>query len=399
VNASREYDLLSELTGPTLPAHVYVHVPFCASRCAYCDFFSSTDLSPDRVLPVTAAIVAEATRWGALGLPGVLETLYVGGGTPTVLASELPRVVRDILQQFPVRQAAEVTVEANPDSLTMRLVEELAAAGVTRVSVGVQSFGEDDLAILGRRHSALAAEEACRLVRVAGMDLSLDLMCGVPGQSARSWMTTLERAVATGARHVSVYPLAVEDGTPLFAAVTSGLVEPPDPDTAADMLLTADFMLGDAGLPRYEVANHARPGHESRHNIAYWTGRPYIGVGPSAHGMLDAATAGTVGLVDDPRPGERVRYANVRDLERWLLGDPPAVERLSAPEAAREDVMLGMRMTMGVPQARIAGAGLTPVFESLAADGLVELADARWITTQRGWLLGNEVFGRIWNGE
>jgi putative oxygen-independent coproporphyrinogen III oxidase len=394
-----EYDLLRELSGATLPAHVYVHVPFCASRCAYCDFFSSTDLSPQRVLPVTTAIVAEAAQWGARGLPGVLETLYLGGGTPTILASELPRVVRDVLARFPVRQSAEVTVEANPDSLTMRLAEELAASGVTRVSVGVQSFDDDDLAVLGRRHSSLAAEEACRLVLLSGMDLSLDLMCGVPGQTDRSWRTTLERAIETGARHMSVYPLAIEDGTPLAVAVEGGLVVAPDPDSAADKLLAADFILSEAGLPRYEVANYARPGNESRHNTAYWTGRPYIGVGPSSHGMLDAATAAVVNLVDDPRPGERVRYANVSDLDRWLLGDPPAVERLSRAQAAREDVMLGMRLVRGVREGQVAEAGLATVLESLESDGLVDLRDGRWVATRRGWLLGNEVFGRIWNAE
>jgi oxygen-independent coproporphyrinogen-3 oxidase len=396
--ADDTYDLARELTGPALPGHVYVHVPFCATRCAYFDFYSTTDLSPERVMPVTSAIIAESRHWASRGLPGVLETLYVGGGTPTVLGSELVRVVRDTLEDFPVRQSAEVTVEANPDSLTPRLVEELAAAGVTRVSVGVQSFEAQELALLGRRHSVLAAEEACRLVLAAGMDLSVDLMCGVPGQTTRSWMGSVHSAIQSGAQHVSVYPLAIEEGTPLAVAVAGDIVQAPDPDLAADMLVTAEFMLSEAGIVRYEVANHARPGHESRHNLAYWTGRPYIGIGPSAHGMLDGPTAAGVHLIEDPRPGERVRYSNTADLDAWLLGQAPAFERLTAAEAAREDVMLGMRLVRGVSEAAVAGAGLTEVLVSLEADRLVETRAGRWAATQRGWLLGNEVFGRIWNG-
>lgn len=399
MSADGGYDLLRELTGPTIPSHLYVHVPFCASRCAYCDFYSTTDLGSDRVFPVTAGIIAEAVQWSARGLPGVMETVYFGGGTPTVLGSELTRVVRDVLAAFPVRAAAEVTCEANPDSLTPRLIEELAAAGVTRMSVGVQSFEEGELAVLGRRHDDIVARTACELVRESGLSLAVDLICGIPGQTMASWERTLAATLESDPDHISVYPLAVEPGTALAVAVDAGITPEPDPDLAADMLLTAQRVLAAAGLERYEVANYARPGRRSRHNTAYWTGRPYLGIGPAAHGMLDAPTAAAVNLIDDPRPGERIRYANTRDIDAWVLAVGPEVERLTAAEAAREDVMLGMRLVEGVPERAVQAAGVEPVMLRLELLGLVDCTDGHWRTTTRGWLLGNEVFSAIWAGE
>ncbi len=394
-----EYDLLAELSGPALPAHVYVHVPFCESRCSYCDFYSVVDPTHEYTTTFVSAVAAEATQWANRSLPGVLETLYVGGGTPTALGGQLVRLVTDVLQRFPVRRAAEITVEANPDSLHEGLVEPLAAGGVTRVSVGVQSFDDAVLRLLGRRHDAARAEAACSTVRQAGLHLSVDLMCGIPGQTPQTWIDTLERAIGTGAGHVSVYPLAVEEGTPLAVAIDSGLVDAPDPDMAADMLLAAETMLERAGIPRYEVANYARPGQESRHNSAYWKGRPYLGIGPSAHGMLDPATAAAVNLVDDVAGIGRVRYANVRGVDEWLMGASPEVETLAPQDAAREDVMLGMRLVEGVPESQAETAGVAPSLRSLEIQGLVVLDEGRWRATTRGWLLGNEVFGRIWAGE
>jgi oxygen-independent coproporphyrinogen-3 oxidase len=228
-------------------------------------------------------------------------------------------------------------------------------------------------------------------------------MCGVPGQTMASWAETLEEALDAGAQHMSVYPLSIEEGTPLAADVASGAMPTPDPDLAADMMLLAEKRLGEAGVARYEVANYAVPGHESRHNIAYWTGRSYAGIGPGAHGMLQPDVAQTIGLdlgEDAVAPGiARVRYANWADIDTWLTGGRFDIELLSGSEAAREDVMLGMRLSAGVRADRVAACGLEKVLEELAEAGLVEHADGRWRTTQRGWLLGNEVFGRIWAGE
>jgi oxygen-independent coproporphyrinogen III oxidase len=268
--------------------------------------------------------------------------------------------------------------------------------------VGVQAFDDGVLRLLGRAHDSHQARTALAFVRESGAELSVDLICGVPGQSLASWTESLEQALDAGARHLSIYPLAIEEGTPLAAAISGGIVAEPDPDVAAEMMLLAEARLAMSGIARYEVANYAAPGHESRHNTAYWTGSPYVGIGPGAHGMLTPQTARTLGMyLGDPIADDvaRIRYSNADGLQAWLTGAPHEIERLSAAEVAREDVMLGLRLTRGVRASQVLEAGIEPVLESLAADGLVEVAEGRWRTTQRGWLLGNQVFGRVWAGE
>ena len=386
---------------PQLPAHLYVHVPFCASKCAYCDFASVAGSDSQQVLAVFSGISAEVRRWGMSALPGVLETVYVGGGTPSLHADAVARLLQRVAHDLPVRDGAEVTVEANPDSLDEQALEALLGGGANRISVGVQAFDDRVLRLLGRLHDARAARRAATLVHEAGCELSVDLICGVPGQSMASWVETLEEALETGAKHLSIYPLAIEEGTPLAAAISGGIVEEPDPDVAADMMLVGAERLARSGIVRYEVANYAAPGHEARHNTAYWTGRAYIGCGPGAHGMLDIQTARAVGLYV-PTAGEdvaRVRYSANGDVDGWLTGTSGEIETLTRDQALREDVMLGMRLAEGVEARVVARARLESVFADLARDGLVESADGFWRTTTRGWLLGNEVFGRIWNRE
>jgi oxygen-independent coproporphyrinogen-3 oxidase len=187
------------------------------------------------------------------------------------------------------------------------------------------------------------------------------------------------------------------------AAVAAGALPAPDPDVAAEMMLLAEGMLEAEGLSRYEVANFAVPGHESRHNTAYWTGRPYLAVGPSAHGMVDARDASLVGVMSaPPADAGRLRYWYSSDVQAWLdapLTRPAGVEWLTTAEALREDAMLGLRLSVGIDDALAGRAGVAGVLESLVADGLLTHADARWRVTQRGWLLGNQVFGRVWAGE
>ena len=388
---------------PAVPAHLYVHVPLCAEKCSYCDFFSvAAAHAPVSPSQVADGLLNQAVAWLERGLaPRPLETLYVGGGTPTVLRGYLPALVAALGERFGCAAGAEVTVEANPDSLDAELCDALRDAGVTRVSVGVQSLDASELKLLGRLHGPEQALRAAHAVRSAGLALSLDLMCGLPGQGIRSWARTLTGAIATGAEHISVYPLSLEAGTPLSAAAVIGEVEEPDPDVVADLLLAAEQMLADAGFWRYEIANYARPGAESRHNTAYWTGREYLGIGPGAHGMLAAPTARAGGIVVPESVGvARVRYAVACDLEAGLTVMPRVdIEVLSASEALREDVMLGLRLTRGVAAAAVEDAGVTGSLERLAPMGLVEHVDERWRLTRRGWLLANEVFGAVWAGE
>jgi oxygen-independent coproporphyrinogen III oxidase len=390
-----------ETGAPGMPAHVYFHVPFCRSKCSYCDFASVADATAEEVFAVFSGMEAEVRRWAFSALPGMVETIYVGGGTPSLHPAAVSSLLLHARDELPICDDAEITVEANPDSLTPLALEALLESGVNRISVGVQAFDDRVLGILGRLHNAKEAREALALARDVDVALSVDLMCGIPGQSPASWAESLEEALDAGAQHVSVYPLALEEGTALALAVSSGLLAEPDPDIAAEMMLAAETRLGAAGLMRYEVANYARPGCEARHNNAYWTGGSYIGIGPGAHGMLSADVARTIGVYGaHVRPDvARVRYASEDDPLGWLRGEPGSVEFMTAEEAVREDVMLGMRLARGVLAAQVTEACLGETLLSLARDGLVEQVDGRWRTTQRGWLLGNEVFGRIWTQE
>lgn len=407
-------DLDIETQAP-LTVALYIHVPFCLSKCAYCDFESAVSDCRWHA-PYVDAVLFAAAHWASYDLLDEVPTLYFGGGTPTVLGGELVRLVEGLREIGSLRPDAEITVETNPDTTNQALIERLAQAGVNRFSLGVQSLDDAVLQTLGRRHSAAGALAAAGVLARSGQAFSVDLICGVPGQSETSWRTTLTAALGTGAGHMSVYPLSVEEGTPLAERVEAGSTPEPDPDVAAAMMQTAEQVLGEAGLGRYEVANYARHGQESRHNSSYWTGRAYLGLGPSAASMMPSDAfarvaesegwAGSEPALPDAGPHGRTRFTTTPDTAEFIrhpLAEPADIELLSAEEAGREDVMLGMRLTAGVPAEQISSAGLTAVLEGLESDGLVELSvdgdvAPRWRVTVRGWLLGNRVFGRIWQG-
>lgn len=400
---------MTEPTLPPLPAALYVHVPFCISKCAYCDFASA--VSDVRWhAPYVDAVLFAAGHYSFYDVLDDVTSLYLGGGTPTILSDELVRLVTGLREIASLRPGAEITVETNPETTDLRLVEMLVAAGVNRFSLGVQSFDDAVLSTLGRRHDAARAEAAAAVLARSGQRFSVDLICGVPGQSVASWRESLARAIATGAGHVSVYPLSIEEGTPLDRAIAEGRMLEPDPDIAAEMMQLAEDALATAGLARYEVANYARPGEESRHNTSYWTGTAYLGLGPSASSMLPVGAFAPIAQAERwapvPDTTARCRFTAVADTDTWLrnpLAAPAETEYLSVAEVAREDVMLGMRRSVGVPADQVAAAGLDEVLASLSASGLVERTRSgggeRWRPTARGWLLGNEVFGRIWSGE
>ena len=358
---------------------LYLHIPFCARRCNYCDFETSAASFDDPLLDVyTENLIDDILSASCEGLLFEIKTIYIGGGTPTFLGlKRLEDLIGTISSNINLRPETEFTVEANPESLTAEILHGLANLGVNRISIGIQSFNDSELHCLGRIHDAKKAELALELAAEHIQNVSIDLMCGIPQQDASSWQNTLDRAVQSGVKHISVYPLTLEQGTPFSLWESEGKISLPDEDRQAELMELAALILPQKGFRRYEVASYAQPGFECRHNIAYWTGLPYIGLGRGAAGMRERA--------------------DIR--ERLLNGE--VIEVLSLQEAMLEDLMLGMRMSCGVSFESVIKAAecipkIADTFEELLALGLVEFQEGLYKPTPRGWLMGNELFGRIW---
>ena len=402
---------------------LYVHVPFCAQKCRYCDFDSRSFAPGDLGAALDAYFEQLHARLDAFGDAGALaqvRTVYVGGGTPSLAGERLVELARRIRAWC---APVEFTCEANPESLTSELATALAEVGVTRVSLGVQTLDNTELATIGRIHDADRTLEAIATVKDVGLDASCDLMCGLPGQTAASWKRTLDGVLAAAPHHVSVYPLTLEEGTPLYRMACRDESLEPDEDFQAACMDTARERLGAAGYHPYEVASYALDGHECAHNIAYWTGRGYLGLGRSAAGMLDAEDFDRLaGLFPDvPARGDAHR---VRLVQRDDGATAFEAEFLSHREAAAEDLMLACRMTRGVASDLLVRAScVIPTGELAAAcDRALELGLATWVPdhveghagrvtskdviagrararlapTHLGWLDGNMLFELFW---
>ena len=401
---------------------LYLHIPFCQSKCAYCDFDSVAACSLDDARAAQACYLDRLTnRVDAFGTAGLLDgvrTVYIGGGTPSLLGMRLVELVRSVMQWC---APEEFTCEANPESFTSSLALQLARAGVTRISLGVQSLQEEELKAVGRIHSATQALDAICYAKDAGLDVSCDLMCGLPLQTQDSWAKSVTGLIEAGPCHVSIYPLTVEDGTPLALKVDSGRLVLPDEDEQADEMELARRFLVEAGFAPYEVASYALPGHACRHNIAYWTGIEYLGLGRSAASMLSRDTFRmSSSLFSDLAPLDGA--ARIRVLQTDDAASAFEIEQLDIREAMAEDLMLACRMTRGIPQelllrasavfgkqivadtcARAIELGLAtwgaPDGENYvdASSGGVDLFPGALAPTQQGWLEGNELFGLFWN--
>lgn len=266
---------------------LYLHIPFCRAKCLYCDFDSRalTGCALEEAIGAYCeGLSAQVDAHGNAGELSEVETVYVGGGTPSLLGVRLVGLV-DLVRSY--CEPVEFTCEANPESFTLDLAQALRAAGVTRISLGVQSLNASELKAIGRLHSAEQAMLAVAQAKAAGFSTSCDVMCGLPGQTLDTFAETLRSLVALNPDHVSVYPLQLEEGTPLARMEEAGEMEVPDEDFQAQCMDLAAEVLEEAGYERYEVASYAKPGHRCRHNIAYWTGKPYLGLGRSAASMLD----------------------------------------------------------------------------------------------------------------
>lgn len=337
-----------------------MHVPFCRAKCPYCDFVSlGVGRVPDAAARAYARRLAEEARHhrSAIGAPLHARTLYVGGGTPTVLpAGVLAEALAGVAAVFESFAPDEATVEANPESLSDEKVEELKAAGFTRVSVGVQSLDEDELRFLGRVHDAAAARAAVGRARGAGFSVSLDLIYGIPGQTPERFARTLKEAVALGPDSVSCYALTLSEEAPLARFVRERGLPLPDADATYELYATACAVLGGAGYRHYEVSNWARPGAECRHNLRYWRREPYLGLGPGAASMVGST-----------------RFANRLGVEAYLAGGAfeYEVDEIAEEGAALEELYLGLRTADGLraDRAEAAAARFWPGFaEALAAN-------------------------------
>jgi putative oxygen-independent coproporphyrinogen III oxidase len=366
-------------TEPDERSGVYVHIPFCAARCDYCDFATWTD----RAHLVDAYVDACVRDVQGRDLPPA-TSVFFGGGTPSLL--DAPQLTR-ILGAIPRAADAEVTVECNPDSVDREKLRVYADAGVNRLSFGVQSMRPHVLVALGRTHDPDNVVRAVDAARGVGIDrYNLDLIYGTSGETLDDWSSTLDAALALEPGHVSAYALTVEPGTPLDRAVAAGERAAPDDDDQATKYELADDRLAAAGLRWYEVSNWARPGEECRHNLLYWQGGDYTAIGCAAHGLT----------------GGR-RWWNVRTPERYVdavrsghsteAGD----ERLSPAARSAEAVMLAVRTAGGIklPLPHADPSRVASCIDDLAAAGLVERADERVVLTRRGRLLGNEVAARL----
>jgi putative oxygen-independent coproporphyrinogen III oxidase len=375
---------------PGAPFGIYVHCPYCRTKCPYCDF-NVAIYRADRIAPFVAALRAELQRYAALPWAGRVPaaSLFFGGGTPALLPAEaVAAVVADARQGLGLAADAEVTVEANPEGLDVDRLRAFRAAGVTRLSLGVQALDDGLLRRLGRTHSAADAEAAYRAARTAGFeDVGVDLLYACPDQDLQTWVRTLDAVLVWQPEHLSAYALTLEPATPFGRRPPAGL---PDEDLQVAQFDALVERTTRAGLERYEVSNFARPGRRSRHNLGYWRRGDYVGLGPGAHGAFGA-----------------LRYWTQRSEPRWraaVLSGGWGIEgweRLSPRQVAAERLVLGLRLAEGVTReaferhfADVATPG-TPGLARYLAAGLMAVHDGRVALTDRGVLVSDAIFADL----
>jgi len=376
---------------------LYLHIPFCHTRCHYCDFNTYAGLLPLRE-PYVRALLDEITLMGELarlpdGKPRRSRTLFFGGGTPSLLSvHQVWRLIDACRASFAVDEGAEITLEANPGTLTEGQLVGLREAGINRLSMGAQSFDAELLKTLGRIHSPQEITQAVHYARAAGFtSLNLDFMFGLPGQTMQHWRETLDRALDLHPEHLSLYSLIIEEGTPFYTWVDEGRITPGDEDLCADMYEYADECLQAAGYQNYEISNWSLPSHQSRHNLTYWHNLPYLGMGAGAYSFF-----------------EQRRFSNERDPQTYIrllkAGRRPEVESetVERTQEMSETAFLALRTAQGLHLPTFEQRFAQP-FTSFVGDrlhiveeaGLLEY-DGEWLRlSKRGRLLGNEVFMRL----
>jgi oxygen-independent coproporphyrinogen-3 oxidase len=383
---------------------IYISVPFCRTKCTYCNFASDVfsravfERYVDRVRADIENVPQTETEMGGQ-MERAVDSIYLGGGTPTVLdIAQLERIFAAVQEQFDVSPAAEVTVECAPGTLTPAVVASLLRCGVNRVSLGVQSFVDEEAAAVGRLHKRSAVLEDIARLRAAGIsNINIDLIAGLPHQTAESWQFSVDETIATGIPHVSVYMLEVDEDSRLGREVMAGGTRyhahfVPDEEAVADLYLTACDRLESAGIAQYEISNFACEGLESQHNVKYWTRQPYLGFGVDAHSMLIYSASDT----------EAVRFASAESLDQYMTGAGLLKTAVSHRAALEESFFLGLRLTRGVNLGELSMKFGDRILENahtviaeLVRDGLMEQRGEVVRLTAHGRLLSNEVFERF----
>jgi putative oxygen-independent coproporphyrinogen III oxidase len=375
------------------PLAIYIHWPFCRSKCPYCDFNSHVRERIDESA-WTRALIADLDRQAALAAEREVASIFFGGGTPSLMPAETVAALIDrVKAHWPLAPDLEITLEANPNSAEAQRFSAFANAGVNRLSLGVQALDPAALKFLGRAHGADEARAAIALARAHFPRYSFDLIYTRPGQSPESWQAELDEALALAGTHLSLYQLTIEPGTQFATRAARGDIVMPDDDLAAQFFEATQARLAAAGLPAYEISNHARPGAECRHNLVYWRYEDYLGIGPGAHGRVTIPGGG------------RVATQHRRAPEAWLGG--PVLETTPIPPetALEEMLMMGLRLVEGVPRARIeamAGRDAETLFGAalprLVEGGFVTLDDQRLAATAEGRQRLNSVLAALLAG-
>ena len=372
---------------------IYIHIPFCASKCGYCDFYSCAGAA-DRMADYQHALLEHIEESAGRIAPAYIDTVYFGGGTPSFYgAARLIELLDAVKATGRLLKRAEVTVEVNPDSVRLHDLRALHKAGFNRLSIGMQSANNDILKMIGRRHSFHQVEMAVKNARTAGFDnVSLDLIYGLPSQTRSDWADTLAKAIALRPEHISGYGLKLEEGTPMYELKDSPLI--PSDDEQADMYLCMVDELRRYGYEQYEISNFSIPGYESRHNLKYWQLDDYMGFGPGAHSCIG-----------------RTRYSYVRDLDRYIAGVLHGedmideYETIGDFERAAEYLMLGMRTVHGVSRAEYARlyrsdfSGIAQQLETFVRSGWAVADGERWHFTPAGFLISNVLIGKLLEAE
>ena len=368
----------------TEPLALYVHWPFCVSKCPYCDFNSHVRESVDQAR-WRAALLTDLAHEAAVGPTRPLTSIFFGGGTPSLMPPEtVAAIIEAAERHWGFADDVEITLEANPSSVEAARFQGLALAGVNRISLGLQALDDEALRFLGRAHDVAEGLGALDTAQEAFNRVSFDLIYALPGQSLPDWEKVLARALSFGTGHLSLYQLTIEPGTRFAAMAARGELVPTDPDHGADLFETTRAMTAAAGLPAYEISNHARRGQESRHNLTYWRYGDYLGVGPGAHGRR-----------------EGVATARARKPENWLTridrdGQGIELEEALSPDTQQREVLvMGLRLDEGLARSRTDPAVDQRAVERLCAMGLVEQTQERLRVTPSGMLLLDAILADI----